>query len=339
MAMSSPRFERALRCRVLALAVAFTSAFATQTALADSPCELRFDGPSVPDAWSKARHDVDALVAQLTASTTDCRTIAVSPDADGASVVFTTADGRVARRRIGGPRELLPLVRALLVLGPEPAPPPDVAGPIAVLPHAPSDEPEDAPASRASLAPPDANDSARAAGASNGRLLLGAGAGVKGSWPGDTLAAVSQIFVGVQLSRWELAAFGRWEIEHDAQSDASAGRLRFSALGGGAMFGRREALGPLVLLAGARAAVFDAEEERTGQHNERHDGRQHEEFLDPRLGLYAGCIVSESSRLRFRIQIDGDAGLIVHRTELAELPAFPRWNLGLSVGAETAFFP
>ncbi len=174
------------------------------------------------------------------------------------------------------------------------------------------------------------------------RPVIGATAGVKGSFPDDRAAGVAQAFAGVTLARWELAAFARWEIEHDAESNpdanAPSGKLRYSAFGGGVMAGRRQPFGPLVLVGGARAALFGAEQERTGQKRSKGLGAREEEFLDPRLGLYVGCILNESSRVRVRLQVDGDAGLIVHRSELADLGVFPRWNLGISLGAETAVF-
>lgn len=312
---------------------------ATTPAAAGSPCELRFEGTSVSEAWSDVLRDVTVLVGRLTPETTDCRTIAVLPDGGGATVVFTTVDGRTARRRIAAPRELHALVEALLVFGHDPAPSADDrdARSPADAPEPPPSRPtaSTAPASIAALSTLDVKDSGLAKKSSSG-LLLGAAAGVKQSWPRDTVAAVGQGFVGLSLPRWELAAFGRWEMEHDAANDAGT-RLRFSAIGGGAMFGRRETVGPLVLFAGTRAALFDAEEET--KHDDRREAKHRSEFLDPRLGLYAGCIFAESSRVRFRVQVDGDAGLLVHRSDVAELPAFPRWNLGVSLGAEAGFIP
>jgi hypothetical protein len=310
----------------------------TSTARADSPCELRFESASIPDAWADVVRDVRTLVAKLTPATTDCRTITVIPEEDGATVVFTTADGRVARRRIADPRELRPTVEALLVFGPEPSISPSDARPAplpvsAVEPERESTEPP------APFDPP-AKDAAKLDAKRDVlRPLVGAGAGVKGSFPRDTVSGVGQIFAGMSLEHWELAAFGRWELEHDAPPEASTGHDRFSSIGGGAMFGRREKLGPLVLIAGARAAVFNAEVERHGAHDEAHTGRVDRDFLDPRVGLYVGCILAESSRVRFRTQVDGDAGVLAHRTELAELPTLPRWNLGVSIGAETSFLP
>jgi hypothetical protein len=174
-------------------------------------------------------------------------------------------------------------------------------------------------------------------------VLIGAAAGVKESFPNDTVAGVGQIFAGISYAHWELAGFGRWELEHDAEGamekTANSGKLRYSAVGGGTMAGRRQAVGPIVLVAGVRAAVFGAEEERTGQREPGRPGKKEAAFLDPRLGLYAGCILTETSRVRLRAQVDGDAGLLVHRDEMAELSPFPRWNLGVSVGAEAGFLP
>jgi hypothetical protein len=322
---------------LLFLAAVLTTAHAR--AERASPCALEWNAASVPEEWLAPLHDVRSFVAQLTADTTDCRTIAVSPDDDGATVVFTTADGRSATRRVGHPRELRGLVEALLVNGRDPAPmpppPPPPSLPASTAASAPATSPD--PTSLVAFEAGDTRPPSPRAGDAPG-LLLGAGAGVKGSFPRDALAGVGQLFAGATLARWELAAFGRWELEHDGAADASARRLRYSAVGGGAMFGRREVLGPVVVIAGVRAAVLAAEEERVGHKDVPREPKVADSFVDPRLGLYAGCIFAELSRVRFRVQVDADAGVAQHRAELAELPAFPRWNLGISLGAETGLF-
>ena len=313
----------------------------TTPAAAASPCELRFEGGSVPDAWSEVSRDVTALVGQLTASNTDCRLISVAPDRAGATVVFETADGRAARRHIAAPAELKPMVEALLVFGKDPSPPPAVVSTALADPSAPLGASGittvDPLALGARVAEPAKDAKQTVPRKDSPRLLLGAGVGVEGGWPRDTLGAVGEVFAGMSLARWELAAFGRWEV--DAESDGSSGRLEVSAIGGGAMFGRRERVGPLVLIGGARAGLFDAEQEVRRGHDWAQKARFRDEFLDPRFGLYAGCIVSESSLVRFRFQVDADAGLVAHRSELPELPAFPRWHLAVSIGAETGFIP
>jgi hypothetical protein len=305
-------------------------------ARAGSPCELRFESAVVPDAWADVLRDVRGLVAELTPDTTDCRLITVSPDEHGATLIYTTLDGRSGRRRIADPRELRPAVEALLVMGQEPGvavsapvPPPELAN-APNAPNAPASPPDGEATSARGRRPSPASD--------EHSLVVGAGAGLKQSWPGDSIAAVAQFYAGAVVARWELGAFGRWEVEHDAATDAT-GRVRYSAVGGGAMLGRREPIGPFVLLVGARVALFSAEIERVLPREGQRDRKRHDDFLDPRLGLYAGCIFIESPKLRLRVQVDGDAGVVVHRAEYADLGPFPRWNLGVSLGAEAGFFP
>lgn len=332
---------------------------ATKNAAAEpgSPCRVRFVGNPSATAWTQAKNQLEERVAQLSASTTDCRLVVVTPEAQGASVEFTTVDQRVARRHIASPGDLLPLVEALLVFGHDPlsiAPPaPEKSAEVLAMPEEPPGNDvasEDAasidatPARGGEPVAGEPNERVARARPDAPRVLVGAGAGVKASFPNDSVAGVGQIFVGMTLARWELAGFGRWELEHDAHDaeseSATKGKLRYSAIGGGAMFGRRQPLGPLVLIGGARAAVYGAEQERVG--GPKVDGRsthKSENFLDPRVGLYAGCVVSESSRLRVRVQVDGDLGLVEHRAELADLGTFPRWNVGLSLGAEAGFLP
>ena len=322
----------------------------------EPPCRVRLAGGGASATWASARNRVEDRVAILTAASTDCRLIVVTPEAQGASVEFTTADRRIARRHIGGPDDLLPLVEALLVFGHDPMaiapPPPPAAETVLAIPEAPtsaeeiaSDESAQTSPIPTALAAPASKDKVGGARPDAPRVLLGAGAGVKNSWPNDSLTGVGQVFVGMTLTRWEVAAFGRLELEHDADDDANqavtttVGRLRYSAIGGGAMFGRREHVGPLVLVGGARAAVYDAEVERVAPKTPTRPTPRRDEFLDPRVGLYAGVVATESSRLRVRVQVDGDMGVVVHRAELADLGAFPRWNLGISLGAETGFLP
>ena len=251
---------------------------------------------------------------------------------------------------------MLPLVEALLVFGHDPtaiAPPPPETRERLAMPGPSTEvaidgEPAgaDAPKDRASPSPlaESPKDALERPKVDAPRVLVGAGAGMKGGWPSDSVTAVGQVYAGMTKAHWELAGFGRWELEHDAHDDSSSasthGRLRHSAVGGGAMFARRQPVGPLVLVGGARAALYLAEQERAG--GPKVAGRsshESEEFFDPRLGLYGACVVSESSRLRVRVQVDGDMGLVVHRAELADLGAFPRWNMGLSLGAEAGFLP
>src|SRR3954468_22782206 len=105
---------------VTASAVTFLILLMPKPAAAE--CELRLEGASAPGAWSSALRELGALVSQLPPESTDCRTIAVAPDATGATIVFTTVAGRTARRRVATPQELEPTVEALLVIGRDPSP-------------------------------------------------------------------------------------------------------------------------------------------------------------------------------------------------------------------------
>lgn len=332
---------------VASCAVAASLAIA-RYAHAETPCEVRWtsaQSDALPSAiWADALHDVDRLVSTQTTNGTNCRAITVSPEGAGATVVFTTSDGREARRRIGDARELRPVVEALLVsvdAADVESPSRAASGSSLDVEGPPSDSARHAlMMTSSSMIASDVLKDRFVASSSAPRLLVGAAAGAKQSWPGDTVAALGQVFGGFAVLGWEVAAFGRWETEHDGQSDARTRRLRYGAIGGGAMVGRREALGPVLLIAGVRAAVFSAEVEQKAAAGEVAHARKHDdEFVDPRIGLYTACIFAETSAVRMRVQVDGDAGLLVHRAEFASLAPFPRWNLGLSLGAEVGFFP
>lgn len=334
------RAARRTPCHAFAGAAAFVVAMAcTSRAHADASCDVRWDagGDAASEAWTRALGDVRELVVARDHPPSDCRSILVSSSAEGgATIVLVTTDGRTARRRIADPRDLQPTIEALLVS--------DVAGPPPAASVAPARAEEELVAEPARDAPSPAADreTTRSPVPVDGpALLVGAGGGIKNSLHGDAVAAIGEAFVGVRISRWELAAFGRLESEHAADEDDDAGTrsLRYAATGAGAMGGVRQPVGPLVLVAGARASLFAAEQERGSRRDTAPGARIRDRFLDPRIGLYAGCVFAELSRLRFRFQVDGDAGLVDHRAANADVGAVPRWNLAASIGAELAAFP
>ncbi|MDB4996567.1 MAG: hypothetical protein JWM74_3999, partial [Myxococcaceae bacterium] len=53
---------------------------------------------------------------------------------------------------------------------------------------------------------------------------------------------------------------------------------------------------------------------------------------------YLGLVVPVSSRLRFRMQLEGQLALLRHDSR-ADFPAAPRWTTGITLGAEAAFLP
>lgn len=335
------------------------------SASADPRCEVRLEG-GISGEWSSAVRSVDRTLGHGAA---DCREIVVTPDLRGATVVFTTREGRMAQRRIERPSDLLPLIDALLVTvpfsaGPElsPAPltlPTPATGEVATERSAvlsPLEPPMPKTNARVGANPPSPEFSITLPRQLEGlpdrdvaekprepdvaKVLLGLGAGLRGAFPGVSVAPTGQVMVGFALTRWEFGLLGRWEFEHDMGTEATVGHVHASAIGGGAVVGRRDRVGPFLFVYGTSLEVFAAQEE----YGERStDGASHvslsDSFADPRAGLYLGCVLPRNARFRLRVQLDGEMAINQHVPSSSELPMFPKWSAGLTIGAETAFLP
>jgi hypothetical protein len=307
-----------------------TALFTSAAAHADEPCAVRVEASDHESTgWSDALRDAERAVAVFGG---DCREIVIVRDDHGASLTFTTRDGRVAQRRISQPTELRALIEALLVTIPEEprarstsVTPARESFPLPTEP-APTVEPAGTP------------DVLAKRQLDVGHLLLGVGGGVK-VWPGSPASAVGQVAVAWVHERWELGLIARWEPGDASQT--ATGHLHVSALGGRATLGRREPIGDLVLVFGSSAGVFVAQEDykQQGLDDEPNRLKVHDAFVDPRLGAYVGLVVPTSQRFRLRAQVDGEVALSSYTPESAYLTAFPRWNFGLTLGAEAAFLP
>ncbi len=251
-------------------------------------------------------------------------------------------------RRIKSPDELLPLADALLVAFPD-----DEAmagadatetGARAPLPPSPSmmavrldkkDGPELAPGQE-----PVPNARGNRDHGAHARVLAGAAGGVKGGAPGDGAAALGRVVVGVANEHWEGFAFGRWDLEHAMTAATPSGeRATIGSLGAGVIGGRRQPIGSLVLVLGSGLGVYSVDEElHLDPASSRPKHVQHDTFVEPRLDAYFGLVVPVSSRLRFRMQLEGQLALLLHDARM-DFPEAPRWTTGITLGAEAAFLP
>jgi hypothetical protein len=332
-----------LRSVPLVLAVLLASAGPAQ---AEGRCSVRVDvavGAGDGDAWRDAVHAIERTIDA--GGHNDCEAIVVSPDAHGAAVTFTTRDGRTAVRRVTTPDDLLPLAEALLVASPVDEPSaqgeavpaatvPLVATPPLTLRLAPPGA-EPAPGQESVAAAPSIREQDTRA-----RVVIGAAGGVKGGAPGDAVAPLARVVLGVANAHWEAFAFGRWDVEHTMAATSPAGEVRLGSIGGGVLGGRRQRLGALVLVLGSGVGVYssDAELHNEAEHALGHHAL-HDTFAEPRLDAYLGLVVPASSRLRLRMQVEGELALLRHQPSRPEFPAAPGWTMGLTLGAEAAFLP
>jgi hypothetical protein len=150
----------------------------------------------------------------------------------------------------------------------------------------------------------------------------------------DAGGPLVQLAGGLTLDGWELGGFGRWEIEHRQSDDSEGDRTQSSALGGGALFGRRMLVGPGVLTLGGTLGVYGVEQELARRHHDPSSQSARETFIDPRAGAYAAFLVPTRANVRTRIQLGGELAMLEHTTTNALLTPAPRWGLGLMIGLE-----
>lgn len=317
------------------LAVAIVLAVvATSSRARGEACEVSSTRAPVTPAWTAAIERTRALVR----GDRECLRIEIHGDGEHVRLVFTTSDGRIAKRTLADASELESAVEALLVAwtppaADEPAPAAEDASrvetPVAASPllatndlQPAAQEPDRAPA-RAHPSP---------------QLLAGVTAGARASAPGDTVAAVGQLFAGVTFGKIELAAYGRLEMEHALPDADSRPRTKLGAIGGGPMLGYRHDAGFATLVFGLRAGVFEVEAERP---RARGGGtaRAGESYVDPRVGLYAGAVFFDRAHVRFRVQVEGDAGFVAQRPDLVGDAVLARWTAGASLGVELGGLP
>ena len=345
---TSGGYHRVVMTSLRLASVFFTFALAlTGTARAEHRCRVGVDGSATSahaDAWRGAATSVGRKIEA--SGRNDCDAILVTPDAEGAVVAFTTHDGRTAVRRIKSPDELLPLADALLVAFPDgepdarvdasfaPAPLPPPASMMALQLENPAAR-EPVPGQE-----PAANAAAKRDHDARARVVVGAAGGVKGGARGDGAAALGRVLVGVSNGHWEALAFGRWDVEHTMTAAARTGdRVSIASMGAGVLGGRRQPIGSLVLVLGSGVGVYSVDQELHVEPGSLSPKRVvHETFAEPRVDAYFGLIVPASSRLRFRMQLEGQLALLAHASR-ADFPAAPRWTTGITLGAEAAFLP
>ncbi len=246
----------------------------------------------------------------------------------GARLTFQLPDGRSAERQLRNPSELGPAVEALRVTGLQlpaaPAPPAPPAPP-AVEPDAPVDLPD-----------ADEKDSGP-------EWILAFASGARAGHE----ALVSPVLIGsvaFAFDRWELGAALAYEPRYFDLRRRSVANQQSGTLGLGVGLGRREPLGNLAIIWGARvafAALTDHADVRSSPAGSSSAPNDDEGgALELRLGGYIGLVLPVSTSLRVRTEIGIDAvGANRARTAIggdpaAEVPVTPEWALCAIVGLE-----
>ena len=313
-------------------AVILCSLFLASRADAEGRCVLRLDDVAAPREWRAA---VAAVAEGLgTGDAGDCAEIRVTPETRGAMVTFTTWDGRVAQRHIRHPNELGPLVDALTVTVP-PEPVPAIGPPpmLAITESSPTaTEPAEGPIPALQLEAPTNEDRPTVPAPGRTALVVFAGGGARMDGR-SAVAPQGQLGLGVAIGKWELDLVGRIEAEHDMESTAHV-HNEASSMGVGARVGRREKVGPLLLVTGVSVAAQYASVEAHLSRTERKEV----DFLEPRAGAFIGVVGPRLGRFRLRGEVIGEVALS-QRAGTTDLPATSGWGVGCMFGLETSFLP
>lgn len=329
------RMVVALRRSLPAALLMTMSALFSRAALADGRCTIELVDAGGGGAWAAATRALED--SSVLAKDTDCRRIVVISDTAGATVLFVSKDGRQASRRIERPDELSALVDALVVSDPRPhAEAEEASGGAVARSFAPA-----AMAPAAELAPPaaDVPGVGRSSGGRDApgaaRWLAAVGSGPKGGHS-DDISPYTQVLLGRTAAHWEIGVFGRSNFEHSVALHGRQGHSRVGDVGGGVIAGARERIGPLTLVGGLNAGVFAAWQkiERLPEHGSRSIPR--DSFAEPRVAVYFGAVMATWKTVSLRTQIDGAFAVLEHQAASADLAAFPRWTLGMTLGLEAA---
>lgn len=287
-------------CRACALIAALVAVFGSTRARA---CDVELLGePS--EAWQDAVRNLAPLQAD------DCELLRIDAREGGAHVTFIIRDGRRAERTLLQPEELAPAVAALRVVG---APAPQAVAP------APSTPPVEA-APRLSA-------------------LFGAFAGVRA---GAQKLVSPTLAIAVQLrirSDWECGIHLTWPMNYfrlgdppqvpggGAAVNSKQGGTEFLAQAG---FARRQPIGKLILLVGARAGWgmrFRGPPQPSGTSAAYPPGR-----YEGRGGLFLGLVTPRASaHTRFRVELGAD---FVFPKDNSFFQTIPNWALFALVGIE-----
>lgn len=208
-----------------------------------------------------------------------CRSVSIDASEGRAELTFTALDGRVARRQLLDPVELLPTAQAL-----------SADGNVALPPASPAPEPASAPEARALVV----EDSAPAASKAHREPSLS-----RPVFGGQTCVRLGANYLAspcIQLQAllpfgaFELGILGRHEFRYSNLSEPGASPDA-SSLGWGVVAGGRERVGKLAITAGL-VGLLTGLRDGTGD-----DGGDEAEA---RVGAYAGVAWPAHSRIALR---------------------------------------
>jgi hypothetical protein len=302
--------RRSVKSR-LALGLAFGACLCELSARASSDAcvapQINVVVPAGPE-WETATAELTSHLRAL-GDLDKCAHVLVRPSGTGVVLDITTSDGRQASRQVASVAELLRAAEALLVLPPEPVPPPVMRSP-------------------AEIPPPESRRSEPAAATTH--VELGAGGSLRFGSGGPLYAGGGVTgFAAFALDRWLLAVSARWDVA-DVANQPTPMDFYMQSSAVGVSVGRRLELASVHL-----DALFGPSIVLESQDADDVDRDVHGAAADFRLALAVRVSGPRSSSVRAFATGDFEGSPARLRSQKSLdpiLPALPWWSSGLSVG-------
>jgi hypothetical protein len=326
---------------VLALALVATGWSVPSVA---AGCRVEVVGEKSP-AW----RDAARALADSSLSDGDCARVLLDVTGTGATLTFTTIDGRRAERKLRGHDELASTLEALRVTGPRAGQSRSETRP---------DEPEDSrpirpePAGRPALDRVQAasgrarspaerapNDPATERSAGDLGIVFALQGGARAGVDQRAEVLLSPAFDGsasLVLRRWELGVTAAWESHYYRLESETLSARESGAVALGVSVGRREPVAGIGLLGGGRLSVAVLDKYETGWSGPADtivpsDGRSTP--VEWRIGPYFGVVLPRQAAIRFRADLRAD---IVAQSLVQGQAVTPGWGIGGFLGVEAS---
>lgn len=289
--------------------------FATR---AKDACPVSLEPGTASAAWQTARADAEKRLAKAHG---DCSQVRIEVhEHGGATLRFTTTDGRVASRELASPSELPSVLDALLVTVPPEVP----------TASASSSEPAPSASASAVASPPVESTPKPPRTAISRSLRIEPTLGARIGLDEDVLAPSLMMKSFFVLGAFELGVRGEWNPLFGSWGRTPPGGFTMYSGFADVLAGVRLHAGPLELPIGVSAGV--------GGTYERAEGAR-VRTLQTRAGVYGGLALALDPAVRFTFGFGLDvvlSGLHDKNTQAKQIWPLPRTGLLLGLGLEVA---
>ncbi len=298
-------------------------------ARADSACPILVEPLAASTTWHEKAREAESVLAKISSIQHDCRSVRIEVQPEGnALLTFTTTDGRIAVRLLHAPEDIPPTVEALLVTLPVETPINMPAA--ATINNAPQNPP-------AKQSPREQTSANLVASRAAPRILFDAFTGGRFGIDAGVFAPAIGIHATMLIAPWEMGLGGEWNPLYVPLTDSAPSGYLMRSFEANLFLGRRIVRESRAFHAGMNLGVAVVHEEVDA--DPAVIGRISLNAFQPRIGVYGGLVVPYDGTFRFRVGLQGDVALWGVRDAGAakkNLPALPRFGLGIYLGMEVA---